>query len=188
MSSWKGWTVPNTTVTLAPWPLPIAMRLWFGPCSRTLSKSARTWWVCATISPETEHHFYLAENKNSSDKNCIQLSLSAGSIPYPFCLWNIIKVMTQKYYQIWSFIWGGTTKEILMYQLALQEIMNIQIPYLNLSPFQTAGNTCSKSKCGLELKDFFIGVAKFFVRANQLGKCNVAITNFRSLLKTFSTL
>lgn len=68
MSSWKGWTVPNTTVTLAPWPLRIAMRLWFGPCSRTLSKSARTWWVCATISPETEHNFYLADNKHSSDK------------------------------------------------------------------------------------------------------------------------
>lgn len=106
-----------------------------------------------------EHHFYFAENKHSSDKNCIQLSFSAGSIPYPFCLWNIIKVMIKKYYQTWSFIWAGTTKEIVMYQLALQEVMSIQIPYLNLSQFQTAGNTCSKRKyrllCGLYLKGIF---------------------------------
>lgn len=61
--SWMEWIAPNIFATMVPWPPPHAMRLWFGPCLRSRSKSAKIWWVlfsewpgqCAWMFPAVLH-------------------------------------------------------------------------------------------------------------------------------------
>ena len=45
MISWRGWIARNTGATWAPWPPLLAMRLWFGLCSRIPSKFPQAWWA-----------------------------------------------------------------------------------------------------------------------------------------------
>lgn len=57
MISYLGWIPPSITATVAPWPPPVAMRLLFGLCSRTRSKSAKMWWVLGNSTQMLEQCF-----------------------------------------------------------------------------------------------------------------------------------
>lgn len=82
--SWMGWISQGIIVTLAPWPPLLAMRPWFGMCSKSRSKSAKTWWVSG--GPQVQwpvqqaHILHLWLMQLTRSMSCFQIDLFSTTI------------------------------------------------------------------------------------------------------------